>query len=60
MLYHLIHEVWHTKESAAAKNGKVSFRGFLGEYEAKIIAGGKEKTVHFNLTEGENVVRIKL
>lgn len=60
MLYHLIHEVWHTKASAKVMNGKVSFRGFLGEYEAKIIADGKEKHFNFNLTEGENVIRVKL
>lgn len=60
MLYHLIHEEWHTEFTQKLIGNKLNFRGFLGEYEAKITADGIEKTVCFKLGEGENIVKVKL
>ncbi|MBQ0083389.1 MAG: endo-1,4-beta-xylanase [Clostridiales bacterium] len=59
-LYNLIHKEWHTELNAKPQNGKLSFRGFLGDYEADIIIGKTKKTVCFNIDEGKNNFEIKL
>jgi len=41
----LIHETWHTEETLTTNGeGRTTFRGFQGDYEVTITAGGKRAT----------------
>ena len=41
----LIHETWHTEETLTTNGeGRTTVRGFQGDYEVTITAGGKRAT----------------
>lgn len=50
----LLHEEWHTAVQGATQNGDLSFRGFYGEYEARVTVGGRTVTLPFVLKKGED------
>jgi len=52
----LIEKKWHTEAYVVtSNNGKATFKGFYGEYEAEITVGGKIVSKKINLTKkGEN------
>ena len=52
----LIEKKWHTEaEVVTNKNGKATFKGFYGEYDAEITVNGKVITKTINLKKkGKN------
>lgn len=57
----LLQEEWHTAVQGATKEGTLSFRGFYGEYEARVTAGGRTVTLPFVLQKGkENHITLTL
>lgn len=55
-LRHLIKEEWNTTCAVKAVNGKASFRGFYGDYDVRIHAGGKVIPASFTLSKHKNNV----
>lgn len=53
MLKELINKEWHTHITAKAVDGRVTFRGFYGDYSLKIIADGREIPASFRLSHNE-------
>ena len=47
----LIHEEWHTSETVTAKDGKIDFRGFFGDYKLTIHAGDKTIVRDYRLSK---------
>ncbi|MBO4406305.1 MAG: endo-1,4-beta-xylanase [Clostridia bacterium] len=57
----LIREEWHTDVTVKAENGTARFRGFLGDYDLRIFADGKEIPASFRLSrDGDNVLTVRL
>lgn len=57
----LVFERWHTDAGGITdSNGTFSFRGFLGEYEITVQAGGDSVQVAAELTAGGKVVRVPI
>lgn len=58
----LICQTWRTEETAVTdENGQLSFRGFFGDYEAEITAGGIQSVHSLTLQkEGEKSVLLTL
>ena len=46
----LIREEWNTSLVCSPINGKVSFRGFYGDYEAEILDDNKKSVLQFRNT----------
>ena len=61
-LKELIQKKWHTEENLITDNeGKISFRGFYGEYELEIEADGKKIKKDISLScQSENKVKVTL
>ena len=57
VLRQLINEEWHTEATLAVKNGRASFRGFFGDYEIVIHAGGKAIPAKIKLEKGLPLVK---
>lgn len=57
-----IYNKWWTKSNVTTgRNGSANLRGFLGDYEVKVTAGGKTTTTTFKLEKGKiNTVLVKL
>lgn len=51
MLKKLINEEWHTSEELAVNGGWTKFRGFYGDYDVKVYAGGKEIPAEIRLSK---------
>jgi hypothetical protein len=62
VLMKLIHEQWATKaEGKTDDDGKFSFRGFHGQYVARITRGGKVIELPFHLgPQDHDAIRIVL
>ncbi len=62
MLDCLINKTWHTEaEVLSDADGKASFRGFYGDYDAVITYDGKESVRSFSLRKGgDNTIAITL
>ena len=57
----LINKEWHTSETVAAKGGRASFRGFYGDYDVTVHAGGRKIPLKITLGKGrQNEFRIKI
>jgi endo-1,4-beta-xylanase len=57
----LISQEWHTREHGATDGqGAYGVRGFLGEYQVKVTAGGKTQTVKAQLAAGGAPVVVNL
>ena len=57
----LINKEWRTSETVAARGGRAEFRGFYGDYDVVVHAGGKEiKTKISTSKYKDNVFRIKI
>lgn len=54
MLRHLIKEEWNTSVTVKAQDGKASFRGFYGDYDVKVYAGGKVIPAKYTLSKHRN------
>ena len=51
----LINKEWRTNASGSTSlNGDYRFRGFHGNYEVKVTAGGKTKTAKLHIADGNN------
>ncbi|MBQ5798189.1 MAG: endo-1,4-beta-xylanase [Clostridia bacterium] len=61
VLKNLVNNVWNTRETLRAENGKATFRGFYGDYKINVIADGKEIPATLTLSEnGDNKFEIKI
>ena len=57
----LIREEWHTETTVKAENGTARFRGFCGEYDLRVYAGGKEIPASLNLSkDGNNTATVRI
>lgn len=57
----LINKEWHTSKTVAAKGGRAEFRGFYGDYDVTVHAGGKTVPAKITLGKGrQNEFRIKI
>ncbi len=61
VLRDLVKKEWHTSCTASSKGGKVSFRGFFGDYKLKIYADGRKIEADVTLSKKrKNRVEIRL
>ena len=61
MLKKLIHEQWHTETAVKAVNGTAKFRGFYGDYDLTVFAGGKQIPAKISLSkESKNVFTVQI
>jgi GH35 family endo-1,4-beta-xylanase len=57
----LVHNQWMTKANGKANaRGEYATRGFLGDYEITVTAGGKSKTVQSTLPKAGQTLTIKM
>ena len=57
----LIREDWHTSLTVKAPGGYATFRGFCGDYDLKICAGGWEIPAALTISKnGSNTVTVKI
>ena len=60
-LKRLINQEWHTEELITANGNSAKFRGFFGDYDLTVHAGGKTIPVNFTLSgEANNQITVKL
>lgn len=53
-LYQLFEREWKTNETGKTNaNGKISVRGFTGDYDVTVVINGLSKTIHHVLSENE-------
>lgn len=57
----LVHNQWWTRTNGQTNNhGTYQMRGFLGDYEITVTAGGKNKTVKTSLPKNGQVLKVAL
>ena len=54
VLKKLIKDEWHTSLTKKAENGRLTFRGYHGDYKLTVHAGGKVIPVDYRLRRGMN------
>ncbi len=55
-LKRLIREEWHTEAAVKAQNGEAFFRGFYGDYDLVVHAGGRTLPRRIRLSKQANNV----
>lgn len=61
MLKQLVNEQWHTETAVKAVNGTATFRGFYGDYDLTVFAGGKQIPAKISLSkESKNVFTLQI
>jgi hypothetical protein len=51
MLKKLVNELWHTETAVKAVDGTAKFRGFYGDYDLTVFAGGKQIPAKITLSK---------
>ncbi len=54
------HQWWTDAKLQTDASGQCKTRGFLGDYEITVVAGGKTKTAPFTLTKSDTGLTVKL
>lgn len=61
MLKKLVNEQWHTETAVKAVNGTAKFRGFYGDYDLTVFAGGKQIPAKITLSkEKKNTFTVEI